>query len=532
MDIQLRDYQKNGANDLYTKLKTNDSVLFQLATGGGKTFIFSFFIKYWIGANDKNVLILVHRAELVQQTVKSLNKLGVDVEVIDADNKKPKHNCRVYVAMVQTLSRRLKKDNDYLPNVGLIVVDECHRNDFNNIFEYYKSCKRVGFSATPISAVKKNPLKNMYQDIVCCAGINDLIKEGNLTDNKTYTIVGVEKHKLKKDNKGEYSQSSMMGQFNLPKMVENTIIAYENKCKGGKTLIFNVGCEHSINVCNAFIEKGYECKYLDGNSKDREEILTWFKNTDDAILCNIDILTTGFDEPSVKNIIVNRSTTSLPLWLQMTGRGGRLYPGKEYFTIIDLGGNVANHGDWKSPRDWNKLFFQNVKQGEGVAPIKGCPECGFINYLSSKCCTDCGVLFEKNEKVENKVFKLALLGTNYHDLFQYNDVFNNMLKRYNILIDCFDVVEEYKYKKDLGHNHYSTFHLIYDTIIKSMWGVKAKFFLENKKDVIEFIKIEFQKQYTKLHNFDNETFKTKTMNKKYWEEQVFEKINNRYKTNF
>ena len=65
-----------------------------------------------------------------------------------------------------------------------------------------------------------------------------------------------------------------------------------------------------------------------------------------------------------------------------------------------------------------------------------------------------------------------------------------------------------------------------------MWGVKAKFFLENKKDVIEFIKIEFQKQYTKLHNFDNETFKTKTMNKKYWEEQVFEKINNRYKTNF
>ena len=65
MDIQLRDYQKNGANELYTKLKTNDSVLFQLATGGGKTFIFSFFIKYWIGANDKNVLILVHRSELV-----------------------------------------------------------------------------------------------------------------------------------------------------------------------------------------------------------------------------------------------------------------------------------------------------------------------------------------------------------------------------------------------------------------------------------------------------------------------------------
>jgi hypothetical protein len=65
-----------------------------------------------------------------------------------------------------------------------------------------------------------------------------------------------------------------------------------------------------------------------------------------------------------------------------------------------------------------------------------------------------------------------------------------------------------------------------------MWGVKAKFFLENKKDVIEFIKIEFKKQYTKLHNFDNETFKTKTMDKKYWEDQFIQKINKRYKIDF
>ena len=82
-EIKLRDYQRNGANELYTKLKNNDSVLFQLATGGGKTFIFSFFVKYWIGANKQNTLILVHRKELLEQTINSLAKLGVKAEKID-----------------------------------------------------------------------------------------------------------------------------------------------------------------------------------------------------------------------------------------------------------------------------------------------------------------------------------------------------------------------------------------------------------------------------------------------------------------
>ena len=524
MDIQLRDYQKNGANELYTKLKTNDSVLFQLATGGGKTFIFSFFIKYWIGANDKNVLILVHRSELVQQTVKSLNKLGVDVEVIDSNNKKPAHNCRVYVAMIQTLSRRLKKDNDYLPSIGLMVVDEAHRNDFNNVFKYYSNSKIVGFSATPISANKKNPLKNMYQDIVCCAGISDLIKEGNLTNNKTYIIDGLDKKQLKKDNKGEYSHVSMMNQFDIPKMIDNVVTAYESKCIREKTLIFNVGCDHSISVCNAFTAKGYNCKYLDGSSKDREQILTWFKNTDDAILCNIDILTTGFDEPSVKNIIVNRSTTSLPLWLQMTGRGGRLYPGKDHFKIIDLGANALTHGDWSDPRDWKYHFNKKQKDTNGVAAIKKCPECDYLNHASAKNCAECLYEFPKKTLKELEKVELILLG----EKGCKNATFSNMLERYNVLITGFNVIYEYQEKQRLNHNHYSVIHVIYNSIIAYMYKLKGSFIIKNKDFVIKFIKKEFQKQYTLLHEYDTKKFKNKTMNGRYWEEQLIIKINKRF----
>ena len=94
-EIKLRDYQRNGANQLYLKLKKHDNVLFQLATGGGKTFIFSFFIRYWINNNDGNVLVLVHRKELLQQTIKSLKALGVNAEGITKENKKPKYKDRV-----------------------------------------------------------------------------------------------------------------------------------------------------------------------------------------------------------------------------------------------------------------------------------------------------------------------------------------------------------------------------------------------------------------------------------------------------
>ncbi len=512
MDIQLRDYQKNGANELYTKLKTNDSVLFQLATGGGKTFIFSFFIKYWIGANDKNVLILVHRAELVQQTVKSLNKLGVDVEVIDANNKTPKHNCRVYVVMVQTLIRRLRKYENYLPNIGLMIVDEAHRNDFNNIFDYF-DCKRVGFSATPISAVKKNPLKNMYQDIVCCAGINTLIKEGNLTNNKTYTInIGIDKSKFKKV-KGDYSVSSQLDQYKLPKMMENTIKAYESKCLGKKTIIFNVSVEHSQNVCSALIQKGYDAKYLDCKctEQERKNALQWLKDTPGSIICNVDILTTGFDEPSLECIIVNRSTTSLPLWLQMTGRGGRLYPGKEYFTIIDLGMNATRHGDWSDPRDWNKLFFQNVKQGDGEAPVKDCPECGYLNHAAVPNCKECDYQFPKQQVEEDVIFNLELL------------------EKYKTGID---VVDKYKEMIIQGYKPHKAVHELQTELLKSLKYIRTEKFKENRSKIIKDLQNAFYPKYKELHKHDKETFKLHPKNISYWYTQLNDKLNKRFGTNF
>ena len=510
-EIKLRDYQRNGANELYTKLKNNDSVLFQLATGGGKTFIFSFFVKYWIGANKQNTLILVHRKELLEQTINSLAKLGVKAEKIDRKNRVLKHDCRVYVSMAQTLIRRLRKYENYLPNIGLMIVDEAHRNDFNNIFDYFTNYKRVGFSATPISASKKHPLKNMYQDIVCCAGISTLIKEGNLTNNKTYTInIGIDKSKFKKV-KGDYSVASQLDQYKLPKMIDNTIKAYESKCLGKKTIIFNVNIDHSNSVCDGFKQLGYPVRSLDSKSttEERENTLQWLKQTSNAILCNVDILTTGFDEPSVEAIIVNRSTTSLPLWLQMTGRGGRLFPGKEYFTIIDLGMNATRHGDWSDPRDWKVLFFQDIKQGDGVAPVKDCPECGYLNHTTAKNCGECNYEFPIEEVQETEKFELVLL------------------EKYKTGVKSVDLYKEMIMQ---GYKPHKAVHEIQKELLKSLKYVRTPKFLANKDKIIEDLQKAFYPKYKELHKHDKETFKLHPKNIIYWYDQFIPKLNERFGT--
>jgi superfamily II DNA or RNA helicase len=141
--------------------------------------------------------------------------------------------------------------------------------------------------------------------------------------------------------------------------------------------------------------------------------LNRFKNESDAIICNVGVLTTGFDEPSVKTIFLNRATKSLALYLQMIGRGSRLYEGKEVFTIVDLGKNTGRFGFYSEYRDWQTIFTKGTESdGNGVAPTKECPECGFIQHTRKLNCDGCGFSFEEEklkQETEEKEQKFYLL---------------------------------------------------------------------------------------------------------------------------
>lgn len=409
MNFHPRPYQFQLTEAVFNALSTIRKLCVQLATGGGKTFIFSGITKRWLDENPgKSVIILVHRKKLLKQTRRALyNFFGIECQVIIAGMKHVPYS-RVYVGMVESVSKRI----DRIHNVGLVIIDECHIASFNKIHKYFPEQKIIGFTATPLANSKKNPLKDHYDGIVCGIEISELIalnKEEpgqGLCQNITFAPKDiVDRAALSMASNGiDFNEGLMSLAFSKPKYVKNTVDAYEKyNGKGTKTIVFNVNIAHSKLVCAAFVGAGYDCRHIDSDMGETEQthILNWFHTTHNAILCNVGILTTGFDEPSIETVIVNRATLSMPLWLQMCGRGSRPTPSKSMFTIIDLGGNAVVHGDWCDPRSWYNIFWNPPKPGEAkdqVAPVKQCPKCDAIIPAAARKCKHCEYVFPLKEQ--------------------------------------------------------------------------------------------------------------------------------------
>ena len=411
--MELRKYQEELCNNLARKLASGKrKVIAQLATGGGKTISFAAISSRFISKSNKSVLILVHRKELLQQTRRTLyNAFDINCQIIIAGMKHVPP-APVYVGMVETVNRRI----DRLKNIGLVIIDECHIANFNKIHQHFTDAYFIGFTATPLAASKEKPLNQFYDDIVCGIDIPDLIQMGSLCPNQTYAARDAVDRKSLATKGGEFDTGLMGVEFSKQQHINNTIKIYQQKADGTKAIVFNSTIDHSIKVTEAFISAGYNARHFDGatESKERDEVLAWFEHTDGAILCNVGIATTGFDEPTIETVIVNRSTMSMPLWLQMTGRGSRPTENKVQFTILDMGGNAVTHGDWCDSRDWESIFWNPPKKGkEGVAPVKDCPQCGAILPASTRVCKICAFEFPPpKQKIEEELGEFVLITKN------------------------------------------------------------------------------------------------------------------------
>jgi len=359
---KLYPFQEKTVNQIIKELEEHGSdfnLLFQLPTGGGKTVIFSEITKQYIEKWNKKVLILTHRIELSVQTSKQLSAIGVSNKIINSEVKtlddQNEYNC--FIAMVETLNNRLQDDENFIRDIGLVIVDEAHYNSFRKIFQYYKSANILGVTATPLSSNKALPLSDHYDKLKVGESISSLIEKGYLANAETFTY-DVNLHGLKIGSNGDFTVSSSELVYGNYFMQEKLLFAYEEVAVGSKTLIFNSGIETSIRVKETFDKRGYKVRHLDStfSDRDRKDILKWFKNTPDAILSSVGILTTGFDEPTVETIILNRATRSLTLYHQMIGRGSRKLPNKDIFKLIDLGNNVRRFGLWQDYINWNDAF--------------------------------------------------------------------------------------------------------------------------------------------------------------------------------
>jgi len=426
-------HQEKSIQEILQHLETQNRVLYCLATGGGKTAVFSFLSKQFIKKTGKKVLIVAHRDELITQTANTLRTIGVTVETVVASKKSLNHLSQSYVAMIQTLKKRLQKDDSFCKDVGLIIVDEAHLLMHKEIFDYYPDAKILGVTATPTVLKKINftkcarcgaihetitkccnietfeytrnfTLSEIYEDIIVGRGISDLINDGKLVKELVYTTGSLDRASLKVDAKtGDFEDQDEQIEKGIFDVVKN----YKEIAFDKKTIIFNSSAKMNLLVYQMFISEGIDnVKIFDSvnDTENRKKVLEWFKNTPNAILCNVSVFTTGFDEPTVECVIMNRATLSRALYLQCVGRGGRpcdsIY--KPYFTLIDGGGNVEAFGKWSDEIDWIPIFYgtdaKPKPKKEALDNVKQCPDCGIIHAKNLLECPDCGYSEPEKEK--------------------------------------------------------------------------------------------------------------------------------------
>ena len=333
-------------------------MLYQLPTGGGKTVIFSEIVRQYLKHHEKRVLIMTHRIELCKQTSRMLDEFGVTNKIVDSKaDLSDQDDFKCFVAMVETLNNRLNDDKLDISDIGLVIIDEAHYNSFTKLFKFFDNVFVLGVTATPLSSNINLPMKDNYNELIVGETIGSLIENEFLARANIYSYnVGLTS--LVVGANGDYTVKSSEDLYTNTDMLTKLIQAYEERAKGKKTLIFNNGINTSLHVYDTFRRAGYPIAHLDNNNtkKERKAILKWFKETPDAILTSVSILTTGFDEPTVDCIMLNRATKSLTLYYQMIGRGSRILKNKNTFTVIDLGNNLHRFGPWGSDLDWQRIF--------------------------------------------------------------------------------------------------------------------------------------------------------------------------------
>jgi superfamily II DNA or RNA helicase len=359
---ELYPYQQSAISSIFQRIEqsaTDHRLLYQLPTGGGKTMIFSEITRRYLSSHEKKVVVLTHRVELCSQTSATLKKQGIKNKIVNSAVKSISPNDRnaCYVAMVETLNNRIETGDIDTSSVGLVIIDEAHHNSFQKLLAKFDGASFIGVTATPLSSDNTEPLNRHYKELIVGEPIGTLIADGFLAKPSNWRY-DVELNSLQTGSHGDFTVSTSDELYSSPAMLDLLKHAYEAHANGKKTLIFNNGIFTSKNVCQLFNEAGYPAKHLDNQTPaaERAEILQWFKKTKGAILSSVSILTTGFDEPTIQAVILNRATTSLTLYHQMIGRASRRLPQKKTFSIIDLGNNTERFGEWHAPVNWQEIF--------------------------------------------------------------------------------------------------------------------------------------------------------------------------------
>ncbi len=367
--IQLRDYQITAINDIIRSIIEKKNTVLQLPTGTGKTTIIAEVIRLWRAQHSKNqrALVIVHRIELVEQIIERFLQFGITAGKIKA-GEPVNTNFQIQVGLIQSLRNQARRP----ASLGLIIVDEAHHinaSSYSDLIAYYDNYKPtvIGVTATP-SRLDGKPLGDVFSKLFEYGQISKFISSGFLSPMKHYATGFPELKKIKVKTTGDYDEKTLAVEMSNEKIMANLIKGYEMHAPNKKMIVFAVNTEHAVNIANRYCSSGFSAVSLDYKTDKhiRRQTIEDFKDGKIQILVNVNLFTEGFDCPDVEVIQLARPTKSLNLYLQMVGRGMRIFPGKEFGIILDNAKLWEEHGLVSRERIWtitglNKSSDKNIK---------------------------------------------------------------------------------------------------------------------------------------------------------------------------
>jgi len=304
----------------------------------------------------KQMLVLAHRAELLDQACDKLRQANPDLRVeIEQAGRVADPDSHVVVASVPTLGR---KGSGRLPHLDpdrffLIVVDEAHHataKTYRRILKYFGVFEPdtpklvVGFTATPKRGDGEG-LDAVFEEIVFSRTLPEMIGAGYLSPVAGFRVETDVDLSRVKTRMGDFVVSHLSEAVNVEQRNRLVVDVFRSRLKEKQTLCFCVDVAHAHSLAKAFTAGGIPAGAVTGDMdhSDRVKILTGFRTGRIKVLANCMVLTEGYDEPSVEGIILARPTKSTLLYTQMIGRGTRLHPGKENVTVIDIVDATREH---------------------------------------------------------------------------------------------------------------------------------------------------------------------------------------------
>jgi superfamily II DNA or RNA helicase len=378
--LKLRRYQEEALLAVASSWNTMRRPAVVLPTGAGKTVIFSHLAKAWVEGprtRRRQVVILVHRDELVTQAVEKLRKVAPALTVGVVKGAKNEINKDVIVASVQTLSKPARLF-PLIGKVGLVIVDECHHaaaTSYMRVLEELGcfapldevSAVAVGFTAT-MSRADSKALGDVWEAVVYTKDILDLIAAGYLANvrGKAVTIDGLTLDEVKK-SRGDYQAQSLSDILQTSGAITAVADSYLEHAKGLPGLLFAPTVEAAHLFTEAFVERGVRTAPVWGSMGPllRHKTLRRYEDGELDMLANCMVLTEGYDSPRATVAIIARPTTSAALYVQMVGRVLRPYPGKESALVMDVAGASAMH-DLATLSDLTSQRVPEIMQGESL----------------------------------------------------------------------------------------------------------------------------------------------------------------------